>query len=153
MAIQARRRSRTDRKSESWPVLGTLRARRVTKLRLDRLRKPSRTTVNLILERYGIHMCNKPTASTSSAETSHQPVPQQPYEAPRLVGYVRVSTDDQNLSLQIDALTKHGISKPQIFMDKLSGAQSDRPGLNKCLETLQKGDILVVGSNKITCAV
>ncbi len=89
-------------------------------------------------------MCKKPTASTSSTETSHKPAPQPPYEAPRLVGYVRVSTDDQNLSLQIDALTKHGISKPQIFMDKLSGARSDRPGLNKCLETLQKGDILVV---------
>ena len=63
---------------------------------------------------------------------------------PRLVGYARVSTDDQNLSLQIDALTKHGVSKPQIFMDKLSGARSDRPGLTKCLETLQSGDILVV---------
>ncbi len=39
---------------------------------------------------------------------------------PRLVGYARVSTDDQDLSLQIDALTKHGIPKSYIFMNKLS---------------------------------
>lgn len=62
----------------------------------------------------------------------------------RLIGYARVSTDDQDLSLQIDALTKQGIPKSQIFMDKLSGARSDRPGLAKCLDTVQSGDILVV---------
>jgi DNA invertase Pin-like site-specific DNA recombinase len=60
------------------------------------------------------------------------------------VGYARVSTDDQDLTLQIDALTKHGIPKTYIFMDKLSGAKTDRPGLTKCLDTLQSGDILVV---------
>ena len=63
---------------------------------------------------------------------------------PRLIGYARVSTDDQDLSLQIDALTKHGIPATAIFMDKLSGATTDRPGLTKCLETLRPGDILVV---------
>lgn len=63
---------------------------------------------------------------------------------PRLVGYARVSTDDQDLSLQIDALTKQGIPTTAIFMDKLSGAKTDRPGLAKCLNTLQSGDILVV---------
>jgi DNA invertase Pin-like site-specific DNA recombinase len=62
----------------------------------------------------------------------------------RSFGYARVSTDDQNLTLQIDALTKHGIPKSQIFMDKLSGAKSDRPGLAKCLDSLQSDDILVV---------
>ena len=62
----------------------------------------------------------------------------------RLLGYARVSTDDQDLSLQIDALEKHGIAKSLIFMDKLSGARSDRPGLAKCLDALQSGDILVV---------
>ena len=62
----------------------------------------------------------------------------------RLLGYARVSTYDQDLSLQIDALTKHGIQKSNIFMDKLSGAKTDRPGLAKCLETLQSNDILVV---------
>ena len=47
----------------------------------------------------------------------------------RLLGYARVSTDDQDLSLPIDALEKHGIGKSLIFQDKLSGAKSDRPGL------------------------
>ena len=62
----------------------------------------------------------------------------------RSFGYARVSTDDQNLTLQIDALTKHGIPKSHIFMDKLSGAKSDRPGLAKCLDSLQSDDILFV---------
>ena len=65
-------------------------------------------------------------------------------ESKRLLGYARVSTDDQNLTFQVDALTRHGISKSDIFMDKLSGAKCERPGLTKCLDTLQKGDILVV---------
>jgi len=62
----------------------------------------------------------------------------------RLLGYARVSTDDQDLSLQIDALEKHGIAKWLIFEDKLSGAKCDRPGLSKCLDALQSGDVLVV---------
>jgi len=62
----------------------------------------------------------------------------------RLLGYARVSTDDQDLSLQIDALERHGIAKSLIFEDKLSGATSDRPGLSKCLGALQSGDVLVV---------
>lgn len=62
----------------------------------------------------------------------------------RLLGYARVSTDDQDLSLQIDALEKHGISRTLLFTDKLFGARSDRLGLAKYLETLQTGDVLVV---------
>ena len=63
---------------------------------------------------------------------------------PQLIGYARVSTDDQDLSLQIDALTGQGIPQSSIFMDKLSGAKSERPGLAKCLATLKSGDTLVV---------
>jgi len=59
-------------------------------------------------------------------------------------GYARVSTDDQDLSLQIDALTKHGIPEDRIFKDKLPGAKADRPGLAECLDALNSGDILVV---------
>jgi DNA invertase Pin-like site-specific DNA recombinase len=62
----------------------------------------------------------------------------------RRFGYARVSTDDQNLALQLDALSKHGIPATQIFRDKLSGAATDRPGLTKCLSVLEAGDILVV---------
>ena len=68
----------------------------------------------------------------------------EPVRDPHFVGYARVSTDDQDLSLQIDALLKQGIPKSSIFMDKLSGAKTERPGLTKCLDTLRSGDILVV---------
>lgn len=64
--------------------------------------------------------------------------------SPRLVGYARVSTDDQDLSLQIDALGQHGIPKTAIFLDKVSGAQTERPGLTKCPASLTSGDILVL---------
>ena len=49
----------------------------------------------------------------------------------RSFGYARVSTDDQDLTLQLDALTKHGIAASRIFKDKLSGAKADRPGLSR----------------------
>ena len=85
-------------------------------------------------------MCHQPpVANTACHPTLTSSVPSQ-----RLVGYARVSTDDQDLSLQIDALTKQGIPTSAIFLDKLSGAKTDRPGLAKCLETLRPGDILVV---------
>ncbi len=59
-----------------------------------------------------------------------------------LIGYARVSTQDQNLTLQIDALTKAGCEK--IFEDKVSGTRAERPGLAKALELMRKGDTLVV---------
>ena len=59
-----------------------------------------------------------------------------------LIGYARVSTQDQNLDLQIEALTKAGCKK--VFDDKISGSRAERPGLAKALEMLRKGDTLVV---------
>lgn len=59
-----------------------------------------------------------------------------------LVGYERVSTDDQNLSLQQDALKAVGCKK--IFSDKLSGIKADRPGLKKAFDFAREGDTLVV---------
>jgi len=60
-----------------------------------------------------------------------------------LVGYARVSTQDQNLDLQLDALKAAGCEK--IFTDEgISGSKSDRPGLNKALEFCRKGDVLTV---------
>ena len=62
----------------------------------------------------------------------------------RLIGYARVSTDDQDLDLQRDALRKHGCREDHIFVDQASGARAQRPGLETCLETLRKGDVLLV---------
>src|SRR5262245_8144641 len=63
---------------------------------------------------------------------------------PKLVGYARVSTDEQDLALQTDALKKAGCKPRFIFSDTASGAKSDRPGLEGCLQALKKGDTLVV---------
>ena len=59
-----------------------------------------------------------------------------------LIGYARVSTQDQNLELQREALSKAGCQK--IFEDKVSGTRADRPGLGKAQEMLREGDTLVV---------
>ena len=58
------------------------------------------------------------------------------------IGYARVSTKDQNLDLQIDALTKAGCDL--IFEEYLSGAKTDRQELKRALEILKEGDSLVV---------
>lgn len=61
----------------------------------------------------------------------------------KLVGYARVSTVEQNLDLQISALTTAGCT--EIFTDQgLSGADFQRPGLRKALRHMQRGDMLVV---------
>ena len=59
-----------------------------------------------------------------------------------LVGYARVSTQDQNLDLQVKALTKAGCKK--VFNDKTSGARAERPGLTAALAMMRDGDTLVV---------
>jgi DNA invertase Pin-like site-specific DNA recombinase len=59
-----------------------------------------------------------------------------------LVGYARVSTTDQTLDLQRDALTEAGCTK--IFTDTASGAQTERKGLTEALSYVRAGDTLVV---------
>lgn len=59
-----------------------------------------------------------------------------------LIGYARVSTDDQNLNLQQDALNQAGCE--QIFEDQLSGAKAERPGLREAMSYARSGDTLVV---------
>ena len=59
-----------------------------------------------------------------------------------LIGYARVSTQDQNLSMQRDALKKAGCER--IYSDKITGATSSRDGLDKAIEMLRTGDTLVV---------
>ena len=59
-----------------------------------------------------------------------------------LIGYARVSTQDQHLDLQREALTKAGCEK--IMEDQISGARAERPGLAQALGDLRTGDTLVV---------
>ena len=59
-----------------------------------------------------------------------------------LIGYARVSTDDQNLNLQMDALQQAGCEK--IYSDRISGAKALRPGLSLALEVARTGDVLMV---------
>ena len=59
-----------------------------------------------------------------------------------IIGYARVSTDDQNLALQIDALKRSGCSR--IFEEVASGARKDRPQLHDTLQYMVRGDTLVV---------
>ncbi len=59
-----------------------------------------------------------------------------------LIGYARVSTDDQHLNLQHDALQKAGCEK--VYSDQQSGATTERPGLSTVFEVLRPGDTLVI---------
>ncbi len=59
-----------------------------------------------------------------------------------LVGYARVSTSDQNLDLQVDALNRAGCGR--VFTDTASGSLAERPQLSAALDYLRSGDTLVV---------
>jgi len=60
------------------------------------------------------------------------------------LGYARVSTAQQDLERQIDALTAVGIDLERIYLDKKSGAAVDRPGLRAVLGFARRGDVIVV---------
>ncbi len=59
-----------------------------------------------------------------------------------LIGYARVSTQDQDTSLQIDALKSAGCG--EVFQEKFSGKTKDREQLSQCLRMLREGDVLIV---------
>lgn len=59
-----------------------------------------------------------------------------------LIGYARVSTEEQTLDLQVDALTEAGCTKT--YTDKCSGSRSERPELAKALDYIREGDTFVV---------
>ena len=84
---------------------------------------------------------------TASSTTPRSTTPRSPTTSAarsRLVGYARVSSNGQELRLQLDALAQAGCAKSDIFTDKVSGAKSARPGLDRCLQQLKAGDVLVV---------
>lgn len=59
-----------------------------------------------------------------------------------IFGYARVSTDEQNLDMQLDALNRYGAEK--IYKEKMTGTRKDRPQLEELLKVLRKGDRVVV---------
>lgn len=60
------------------------------------------------------------------------------------IGYARMSTSEQDLRLQLDALKKHGVPKELVFTDKALGSKEDRRGLEAYLAELRPGDVLLV---------
>ena len=61
-----------------------------------------------------------------------------------LIGYARVSTDDQLLDMQVDALLKAGCDPDLLFKEKVSGTKTKRVELQAMLRALRKGDVMVV---------
>ncbi len=64
----------------------------------------------------------------------------------RYIGYARVSSTDQNLERQLKALAEWDIDRHNIFTDKASGKNFDRPAYKRMLKRLRKGDTLVIKS-------
>ena len=58
------------------------------------------------------------------------------------IGYARVSTLEQEMALQLDALRAAGCDR--IFEDRASGAKTDRPGLTEALVYVREGDVLII---------
>lgn len=61
-----------------------------------------------------------------------------------LIGYARVSTVEQNLDRQIDALLNVGVQRQNIFCEKITGTKTDRPELKRMLEILREGDTVII---------
>lgn len=72
-------------------------------------------------------------------------MPKKPLDSDgRLIGYARVSTRDQSLGMQIDALKRAGVDSDNIHTDTVSGVSARRPGLERALKDCRPGDTLVV---------
>lgn len=63
-----------------------------------------------------------------------------------LYGYARVSSRDQNIDRQIVALTDAGVDKENIFIDKQSGKDFNRPAYQSMLDTVEQGDMIMLKS-------
>ena len=84
----------------------------------------------------------RPIARKIARAGSAPPVDGHTTSKPMLIGYARVSTIDQNLALQRDALAEAGCGR--IFTEQMSGAVTDRPALRDALEFARSGDTLIV---------
>lgn len=60
-----------------------------------------------------------------------------------IYGYARVSTPMQSLESQKEALMNHGVEKTNLFAEKFTGTQMNRPAFNLLLETVQVGDMVI----------
>lgn len=67
-----------------------------------------------------------------------------PEDGPQLIGYARVSTEEQKLDLQIDALRKAGVHDDHLHVEKVSGASKKRPLLDMAIKDLREGDTFLV---------
>lgn len=61
-----------------------------------------------------------------------------------LLGYARVSTQDQNLDRQIDAILKAGVDERLIYQEKITGTKKDRPELTRMIHNLKPGDTVII---------
>lgn len=61
-----------------------------------------------------------------------------------LVGYARVSTEDQSLDRQIDALVEYGVDSRNIYKEKITGTKRNREQLNTMLDELKENDVVIV---------
>ncbi len=61
-----------------------------------------------------------------------------------LIGYARVSKNEQNLNLQVDSLIKAGVLEKNVFTDKITGTKAERVGLTLALTHLRESDTLIV---------
>jgi len=100
---------------------------------IKRTTKTARTAASRVKRR--------PTVKKVARAGSTPPVAGDTPSKPMLIGYARVSTVDQNLALQRDALTEAGCQK--IFTEQMSGAVADRPALPDALEFARSGDTLI----------
>ena len=61
-----------------------------------------------------------------------------------LIGYARVSTIEQNLDRQIDALKEAGVDERNIYQEKVTGTKADRPELKRMLDMLREGAVVII---------
>ena len=71
---------------------------------------------------------------------------QEPEKTGKMYAYCRVSTKEQNLDRQLEAMKEFGVEEENIFSEKISGKDFERPVYQKLMKKLKKGDTLVIKS-------